>query len=121
MRRHGKSGDGVIICGVLVVVALLGLFCVWPAWFHAERNTVDVVVQEKERVHSEGGGYYLIFTDKGPYKCTDSLWEGIWDSSDTYNDIHIGEHYRFHVYGFRIPLLSEYETIYAFEKLELEE
>lgn len=103
-----------LIVGITVVVvfALVGVNA------FVAYGTVDhpvVVVNEKERVcdGSSSGTTckYLIYTDKGVFENTDTIWYMKFDSSDVYNDMVVGEKYVAKVNGFRFPLLSMYRNI----------
>lgn len=69
-------------------------------------------IESKERiVDSEGSSKYLIFTDKGVFENTDSIFYWKWNSSDIYGNLKEGSTYSAHVYGFRFGFLSIYKNI----------
>ena len=114
-----KAFKGIII---LVIIAIVASVCVSCA---AKFNdtTYDVTVTNKENINRGDHGYYLIYCedDAGNYyefKNEDTLIRGKVDSSRVYNQIKVGERYRFTVVGFRFPLLSWYQNIIKVEKLE---
>lgn len=72
-------------------------------------------VEDKERIvnnTSEGtSSKYLIFTDKGVFENTDTLFYWKWDSSDLYGQIQEGKTYNAKVYGLRVGFFSLYKNI----------
>jgi len=80
---------------------------------HITRHTYNVVVSKTERVSTNDGGRYLVFTDKGVFEITDSICFWQWDSSDKYGKISsmIGKNIEIEVYSLRVPFLSWYQNI----------
>ena len=94
-----------------VLLIILSIVALMSCDYTNERK-VTVTVTGKERIHqSEGNGYYLIFTDSETFKISDQIFFGKFNSSDIYGSIKEGEIYTFKVYGYRIPIASEYPNI----------
>jgi hypothetical protein len=119
-RRTRKSSDsktpwGWIIGGVVVVAILVVLSWGSLALVHAyyAKHTVVATVTSKERVCDSGnkGCKYLVFTDRGTFKVTDSLLIGRFDSSDIYGQIQANTTYKITYFGWRIGLFSSYPNI----------
>lgn len=72
----------------------------------------NIHVNKSERVCS-GQEYcrYLVFTDKGVFENTDTIWHLKFDSSDMYNNLVAGKDYNVVAVGWRIPVLSVYKNI----------
>jgi len=100
----------------LVIAMFLGMVA-----FSAVKNyhvsTYTITVQDKERVcENKHECSYLIFTDKGVFENTDTIWHLKWDSSDFYNDLHVGKVYEVEAVGWRVPFFSMYKNIISFKE-----
>jgi hypothetical protein len=94
---------------VLVITLCVGLYK------GSERN-VTAVVESKERVcGGSNDGHssckYLVFTDHGTFKVTDTILYTRFDSSDVYGRIEAHKTYKFHVVGWRYGLFSMYPNV----------
>ena len=81
-----------------------------------------VTVTDKERVMTEDSSKYLVFTEDSDgntyvFENTDSLLRGKFDSSDVQGQLKVGNTYKITVVGYRIPFLSAYQNIIAFEEI----
>lgn len=103
-----------------LVAVLIGLVIVGGVVFtiveHQNIKTVTFKVQDKTvKVGRDSDGNtsseYLIFTNKGVYKDTDSFWFFKFRSSDLYGDLRVGHTYTCKVYGYRIGFTSSYPNI----------
>ncbi|HEX2753119.1 MAG TPA: hypothetical protein VHP34_08480 [Alphaproteobacteria bacterium] len=87
----------------------------------AEPTTQRVTVTDKDRhVSSEGGGTYIVFTDKEVFENTDSMLRGKINSSDVQAQLHVGCTYDITAYGFRNNWFSIYRNISAAEHVKTE-
>lgn len=109
---------------LIIYLTIIGLFFASVFIFGFVKSTVksdviDVVVKN-ERVVSQGGdsAKYLVFGEKEVYENADSLWFWKWNSSDYYRDIKVNKKYKFTVVGWRVPFLSWYRNIVAFEEIK---
>jgi hypothetical protein len=100
-----------ILAAIVVGVILLVSIPVASSYLH--KRDVTVVVNDKERVCSSGNGgcKYLVYTDHGTFKITDSLVIGRFTSSDAYGQIKRCHKYILRVYGWRVGLFSSYPNI----------
>lgn len=105
---------------VAVAAAVIGLGIGGCAAYRSTEREVTATIEGKERVcdtstTSEGGSrvecYYLVFTDDGTFKLTDSLIFGRFRSSDVYGRLRVDARYRFTVAGWRLPVFSQYPNI----------
>lgn len=78
---------------------------------YTTQETLELTVSEKERIVKNDNSKYLIFTDKGVFENTDTIFYFKFDSSDIYGEIKEGKTYQAKVYGFRIPIFSMYKNI----------
>lgn len=113
---------GFKILIVLIAIAIIASICVSCA-ANFNDTTYEVTVTNKENINRGDNGYYLIYCEDNAgnyyeFKNVDTLIRGKFDSSRIYNQIKVGERYRFTVVGFRFPLLSWYQNIVKVEKLE---
>lgn len=112
MKQPDRGAGEIVLFGVViafVVVLMIGIGI-------AERATLKTVtftVQDKtvKRSHSDHGDEYQIFTDKGVYKDTDTIFFLKFNSSDVYGQLQKGHRYTCRVNGFRIPLFSTKRNI----------
>lgn len=103
---------GAVVLGIVLIAGL-------SATPLLSQETYTAEVRKSERVcesGKDGSCRYLVFTDQGVFKNTDTIWKWKFNSSDFYADIEVGKTYEFDTVGFRIPFLSVYENIVAFEE-----
>lgn len=98
------------------LVLVLALF----SWPHLIRNTADVLVNKTEqRCEGESACQYLVFTDKGVFRNTDSkLLEFKWNSSDLYGELVPGQRFTIRYYGVRFGFFSMYPNIVAVKPIK---
>lgn len=102
-----------IIVGVLF--AAIVLFFLGAAAISGTEAEVTATVKDKERINDCSGetceSYYLVFTDEGTFKNSDSLVYGKFNSSDIQGMLEPGQTYTFMTVGFRVPFMSMYPNI----------
>lgn len=100
---------------IVILLAMIVMGC--PA---ATSNEVyhNVKVKSKESVNKRDSHYYLVFGDKEVFMVDDSLSRLVFDSSDIYNAIDIGKCYDFTTYGYREPIMSQYERIIGVKEVQ---
>jgi hypothetical protein len=107
---------------VVGVAFLLGLaITVGGCFARTTQDTVDVTVVKTERVSSGSGDTlthkYLVFTTDETFENTDSIWYGKFNSSDLHGQLAPGR-WRFHVYGYRLPVVSAYRNIVSATRID---
>ena len=116
--------DNLFKVGILALAVLI-LFCIIYMSFND--HTYVATVTDKERITKTVDGqvdsYYLIFCkdQEGNYyefKNADNILRLKFKSSTVYNQLEVGQRYRFTVVGLRIGFLSWYENIIKIEKIE---
>lgn len=70
-----------------------------------------VTVKSKEAVSTKESHYYLIYCKEGVFKVDDNMFKGVFNSSDTYNEIEPGRSYLVTCTGFRNNFWSMYPNI----------
>lgn len=104
---------------VALVVLSLGVEC---GYIFGTRDTVEFKVNKTEIKRYKSGDdaedKYLVFTNKGVFENTDSLFVGKCNSSDLHGKIEVGKCYRAKVYGFRIHCNSTYKNIVDVQQIE---
>lgn len=105
-----QIGCGLFAAGIL---SLIGWGIADVAGSYFQHSDVTFTVKDKGRVCDSGNSscYYLIYTDKGTFKDSDSLMNGKFNSSDVYGSITVGKTYNATVYGWRNGFLSMYKNI----------
>jgi hypothetical protein len=93
---------------LVILIALVMMGC--PA-LTSNEVYYNVKVKSKESVNRRDSHYYLIFGDKDVFMVDDSISRLVFNSSDIYNYIDIGKCYNFTTYGYREPIMSQYERI----------
>lgn len=111
-----------IVAIIVLVLIVIGIVIGCNACTSFNDHTYTIEVADKERVNSGDSGKYLIYgrSDDGEtlvFENTDALLRGKFNSSNVYAEIEIGKTYEVTVVGYRIPILSEYENIIAFEEV----
>jgi hypothetical protein len=97
----------------VVVVAVLGMIVGgWYAIVNSTKRDVTFRVTDKTvKFDSSHNSQYLIFTNHGVFKDTDSLLYFKFRSSDLYGSLERGHRYTCKVVGWRIGLFSEYPNL----------
>jgi len=68
----------------------------------------DIKVLEKVSHPKDG---FLVFSENETFKVDDSMLDGVWNSSDIFRNLQVGERYHIKTRGKRIPFLSFYRKI----------
>ena len=111
----------LIAIPLLILVALM--FTNAPYQWVTQRSIDDVLIKDKQistesvRTTNKVASTYLIFTDHGVFRNDDAGWFLKYNSSDLYGNLDVGQHYRFKVYGWRIPILSMYPNVVRAEPI----
>jgi hypothetical protein len=104
---------------VLIIITAILSFNFFIAY--GTDKYVKFTVTDKERIvnnTSEGSSSkYIIFTNRGTFENTDTVFYWKWNSSDLYSSIKKDKTYIAHVYGFRVGFLSLYQNIISAEPL----
>lgn len=105
--------------GIAVVVLLsigIGATAIWINEYKQSERHIVTKVTDKERVcKSDGDGgtecEYLVFTEEGTFKVTDTWLYGRHNSSDAYGKIQKDKRYDLKVVGWRQGWSSSYPNI----------
>jgi len=112
-RRKGRAKDGrvLIVVAFAVFAALAMIFGVWYAY--GTDDTRVCTVTDKDRVlNSEGNSQMRVYTEEcGVFEVSDTVFRGVFNSADIFNEIQPGSTYEIYHYGWRIPVLSQFPTI----------
>ena len=110
---------------LMVVIIIVGILGTIFSSFNDHQYIATVTDKERVVKNKDAGveSYYLIFCkdDEGNYyefKNEDFFIRRKFRSSSVYNQLEIGETYKFTVVGFRVGLFSWYENIIKFEKVD---
>lgn len=116
MKKRKIPITNVVVVVVMALAVIAGLF---PSF---NDHTYTATVTDKERIVKSDDSYYLIFCkndqDYYEFKNDDNYLRLKFNSSSVYNQIEVGETYKFTVIGFRIGFFSWYENIIKFEKID---
>lgn len=94
---------------VLVVVGAIGFGISYA--LNTSTQTA-CVVEDKDRTRSEGGSDMRVYTENcGVLMVSDNWLKFHFDSADVFNEIEVGKTYDFETFGYRIPVLSQFESI----------
>lgn len=108
-QRFTKYGVGL----VFLLIVVVGIF-IAVAYTSSDR-IVTAKVSYKDRVckSTDQGSdcEYLIFTDQGTFKVTDTILYMNFKSSDVYGKLEINSTYRMKVVGWRLGIFSQYPNI----------
>lgn len=109
MKYNSYRGLAPGVAGLaLVFLLLVGGF---STAYHSSQRDLQFEVQGVERVVKEDGGYYIVFTDHGPFANKDSLIFRKFRSSDVQNEFYQGSTCEATVAGWRVPVLSVYPNV----------
>lgn len=106
-----------------------GILFVAPIYQYGTRETVTILVKEKERITTGSGknlsSKYLVYSDlvnstgekigEEVFQNTDALWSVKFNSSDIQGRLEKGRVFKVKVYGWRISLFSSYRNIVGIE------
>lgn len=93
---------------LLALILFLGFFWGIIVPSSLTKGTAEIKVVEKVS-HPQDG--FLIFAENETFCVDDSMLDGIWDSSDIFRELKVGQRYRIETRGARIPFLSFYRKI----------
>lgn len=123
--RKTRTFSKFMVVIMIAVVLIVGIFGTVFTSFNDHEYIATVTDKERVIKNNDEGveSYYLIFCkdDKGNYyefKNEDLFIRGKFKSSTVYNQLEVGETYKFTVVGFRVGLFSWYENIINFEKVD---
>lgn len=74
-------------------------------------GNVTFTITDKTVKRSGDSDQYLIFTNKGTFKDTDSILFFKFDSSDLYGKLLVGHTYNCDTFGYRLGLTSSYKNL----------
>jgi len=95
----------------LLIVLVVGMGAYAVAYRTSERTVAFTVRQLPQRVFQGNPYSNLVYTDKGVYENTDSLFFVKYRSSDVFNQLQTGHSYTCRVAGWRVGFLSYYKDI----------
>lgn len=103
---------------VFLIISLTPFVMLFKSYWGTEYETIHVNKTERvcgyEANTNKGGSIeckYMVFSDKGVFKNTDSIFIFKFNSSDIYGEIHENNSYEISYYGWRFRLLSMYPNI----------
>jgi hypothetical protein len=105
-RPKSKIGFGIAAVAFLV----LAFIAVTLYSTYGTQRTETFTVNHRERTGGDWGKY-LVYTDKGVFENTDSVFYLKFDSSDVYGQLAEGGTYECNVYGWRVGVFSWYPNI----------
>lgn len=103
---------------ILVVLIIVLLISVPVGVYVSTIDSLEIEINDKERIVDGEDSKYLIFTEDEVFENTDSIFFFKFNSSDFYNAFTVGERYEIKVVGLRIPVLSRYRNIVDYEVVE---
>lgn len=114
----------ILLIGIPALILIALMFTNAPYQWLTQRSIDNVLVKDKQITtesaskDSKVKSTYLIFTDHGVFRNDDAGWFVKYNSSDVYGNLDVGKHYRFKVYGWRIPILSMYPNLVKAEEVK---
>ncbi len=117
-----KNNKRFTLTETLIAFIIIALPLLTLSYNYATIETNTFTIEEKEvKVDYSGENpksMYLLFTDKGVYSNTDSIWFFKFNSSDVYGQLKVGETYTCKTNKLRIPFFSMYKNIIRCDKGE---
>lgn len=124
LRRNNKGNRGGRIVGTLMVVAFVGLIAFgFKTIYDMQLDTewVNITVSKTDALASPSDGHvrYMVYTEEGETFTVEDSWpNGVWNSSDTYGRLNIGQRYRVKVNWFRNHFFSQYRNILQANRID---
>lgn len=111
----------VILLFATIIIVISGISNYFDNYFATKEYTVTVT--DKNIKNYNESSKFLVFTklENGETKVftiEDSWFKSRWNSADYYADIEVGKTYKIEVIGKRSPVISGFENIIEFKKLE---
>lgn len=105
-----KIADNIVNYGLPALLLLMVL--AYPIMAYTSVDTYEnVKIKDKERITTQEGSYYLIYTDKGVFANEDSILYVKFNSSNIYNQLERGSTCKIEANWFRFTVFSWYENI----------
>lgn len=121
MRKRNIMKKIIIILGIIVVCIPISLVFVFAVLNNSNKREIIATITEKTVKNNGDVGKYLVFTKDNEkvevYAIQDELFQGRWNSSDTYGKIEAGKKYKFTVVGIRNRFFSLYPNILEAEEI----
>lgn len=105
--------------GVYLVCMLLVLSTIFAFDFFTKNEDVYRIKKTERVCSSSNNCYYLVFTDKGVLKNSDSILHLKFNSSDMHSELDPGNVYNLKTVGVRLNVLSLYPNIIKVGKVEV--
>lgn len=103
------------VFGIAFITLLFG----YPIAYYSSSETVEITVKDKDRITTGSGenidSKFIVYTENEVFENTDSWLFVKFSSSDLQNKLEVGETYTVKVAGWRVPFLSMYRNIIAYE------
>ena len=124
LKIRTKTNYSEISAVIFYAIAVVILICIGLAFSFNDKE-YTITVTDKERIVDADGeritSRYLIFGEDEDgnvlvFQNTDEMIRGKWNSSTIQGSLKVGKTYTVVVVGYRIPFLSCYENIIAFEE-----
>lgn len=112
------SNKSIGVVGAFMLVAVLGSCS--AGYQYGTRDNVTFTVTDKDRIVTGSGedtsSKYLVWTENSTgkdevFENIDAWLSGKFASSDVQGQLKVGKEYNAVVYGWRIPLISQYRNI----------
>ena len=99
---------GIVLAGVIIwlLSKILDLILAWASY-----RSITATIIHKERINYNLSSIYLIYTDKGVFRITDTYAFLRFGASDRYNQCRPGETYQLFITGYRSRFFSEYPNV----------
>lgn len=102
---------------LVVLIFLIFLSSAIVGW--STQKTFDGTIS---KTYVDGGNTFFVITKDGQtnsviYENEDAWFFFKWNSGDLLRDLNVGQHYRFHTYGWRVPFFSWFPNIISAKPL----
>ncbi len=120
MSNADAESKGCAGCAAIIVLCCIFGFS--GCYVYTTGGTIDTRIKKVDhKLVGQGKDMkdiYLVFTEDGVYRNTDSWWWLKFNSSDVQNACDEGKKCRLRYYGWRVPILSWYPNIISATPLE---
>lgn len=105
----------------LLIIFLLNIVIIIlfrPIYFYSTKFEETITIKEKyQRVVGRTMKYLIVSENDTSYNISNVWWKGDFNKADDWVELKVGKTYKIHGFGKRLPFLSWFRNIYAFEEV----
>jgi hypothetical protein len=103
--------------GILFIIFVTSIFSSLILYFATHFTKVITIKDKHQYFASRRTKYMVVGKDDTIYNLANVWWKGDFNKSDDWVQLEKGKSYKVKGYGIRLPIITMYKNIYAFEKV----